>query len=45
MDAARDTMDAARDAAGAIGRDAALRRQRVRLARMVNQAFKKGEES
>jgi len=38
-------MDAARAAARAIGRDAALRRQRVRLARMVNQAFKKGEES
>ena len=38
-------MDAARAAARAIGRDAALRRQRVRLARMVNQAFKKEEES
>ena len=34
-----------RDAASAIARDTALRRQRVRLARMVNQAFKKGEES
>jgi len=41
--------DAARsvgwDAASAIAWDTALRRQRVRLARMVNQAFKKGEES
>ena len=38
--------DAARsvgwDAASAIARDAALLRQRVRLARMVNQAFKEG---
>ena len=43
--AAWDTGDAARDAAWSIGRDTAMRRQRVRLARMVNQAFKEGEES
>ena len=48
-----DAMSAARsaawadalDAARAAARDATRRRQRRRLARMVNQAFKKGEES
>jgi len=46
MSAARSAAWAdALDAARAAARDATRRRQRRRLARMVNQAFKKGEES
>ena len=46
MSAARSAAwAAALDAARTAARDAAMQGQRVRLARMVNQAFKKGEDS
>ena len=44
-DAARDAAWAAAWAARAAAKDAAMQGKRVRLARMVNQAFKKGEDS